>query len=322
MKKRVNIDEINMAKEADLISFLEGKGEQFLKQGKYYRHTDHDSLVIKGNMYAWNSRNEKGYGAINFAMMYYHMSFPEAVQDINNGKYLVKDHSQIQEKAKPFSYPKNIESANTQDIKRYLIKERCIDERLVNWLIKKDYIAQDKRNNIVFKWKDANNNIIGAELHGTKTNKEGKTFKHVMPNDKPLNGFTIDIGKPTSIHYFEGNIDMLSFWSIRREKLNNTRLISMNGLKHNTIAQTIKDATNEGLNINHVTLAVDNDKGGNEFINKVKPLFKEEALRVDIPKANEYDWNDVIKHHRIKKKGPSVTITRKEVEKTNYEYSR
>ncbi|MCF2132025.1 hypothetical protein L1I79_37240, partial [Strepomyces sp. STD 3.1] len=65
------------AKEADLLSYLESRGETFKKEGRYYRHTEHDSLIIRDNMYAWNSRNEKGYGAINFAKMYYNLSFVE-----------------------------------------------------------------------------------------------------------------------------------------------------------------------------------------------------------------------------------------------------
>lgn len=44
-------------------------------------------------MYAWNSRGEKGYGAINFAKMYYGMSFVQAVIDINEGGYKEFDRS-------------------------------------------------------------------------------------------------------------------------------------------------------------------------------------------------------------------------------------
>ncbi len=73
------------ARNVDLISYLEAKGETFKKEGNYYRHTEHDSLIIKGNQYAWNSRGEKGYGAISFAMMYYDMTFPQAVMDIQKG---------------------------------------------------------------------------------------------------------------------------------------------------------------------------------------------------------------------------------------------
>lgn len=55
------------------------------------------------------------------------------------------------------------------EIKRYLIDERKIDPRLVNWLIKKDLIAQDKKNNVVFKWREegGKGQVIGMNRQGT-----------------------------------------------------------------------------------------------------------------------------------------------------------
>jgi hypothetical protein len=225
------------ARDIDLLSYLEAKGETFVKEGKYYRHTEHDSLFIKGNMYAWNSRNEKGYGAISFAQMYYGMSFPQAVLDINKGDYkeLAQSHEQssVSTSKEPFRYPKELEVKDQSKIKDYLIKERKIDSRLVDWLLQKDLIAQDKRNNVVFKWREhgGKGKVIGADRQGTASikNKRG-SFKQVLPNDNPHTGFSIDVGRPNKIHFFESPIDLLSYWSIQEKGLQNTRLISMNGL--------------------------------------------------------------------------------------------
>lgn len=137
----VSTEDAMKARNIDLISYLEAKGETFKKEGNYYRHTEHDSLIVKGNQYAWNSRGEKGYGAISFAMMYYEMTFPQAVLDINKGDYKEFDRSKAEEERKkeqqPFIYPKQLEVPKQTEIKRYLIDERKIDPRLVNWLIKK-----------------------------------------------------------------------------------------------------------------------------------------------------------------------------------------
>ncbi|PEA35267.1 hypothetical protein CON45_31005, partial [Priestia megaterium] len=141
-RKHVNEGEIMKARDVDLLSYLEAKGETFVKEGKYYRHTEHDSLLIKGNMYAWNSRNETGYGAISFAQMYYGMSFPQAVLDINKGNYkeLSQSHEQpsVSPSKEPFRYPKELEVKDQSKVKDYLIKERKIDPRLVKWLLQKD----------------------------------------------------------------------------------------------------------------------------------------------------------------------------------------
>src|SRR6478609_7346219 len=133
----VREEESMKAREVDLLSYLEAKGETFVKEGKYYRHTEHDSLLIKGNMYAWNSRNETGYGAISFAQMYYGMSFPQAVLDINKTdcKDIAHAHEQpsVSTSKEPFRYPKELEVQDQTKAKEYLIKERHIDPRLVHW---------------------------------------------------------------------------------------------------------------------------------------------------------------------------------------------
>ena len=242
-RKHVNEGEIMKARDIDLLSYLKAKGETFVKEGKYYRHTEHDSLLIKGNMYAWNSRNETGYGAISFARMYYGMSFPQAVLDINKGDYkeLSQSHEQpsVSPSKEPFGYPKELEVKDQSKVKDYLIRERKIDLGLVNWLLQKDLIAQDKRNNMVFKWREhgVKGKVVGAGRQGTAPikNKRG-SFKQVLPNDNPHTGFSVDVGHPNKIHFFESPID-LSYWSIQENSLQNTCLISMNGLMPNLISK-------------------------------------------------------------------------------------
>jgi 5S rRNA maturation endonuclease (ribonuclease M5) len=287
------------AKDVDLLSYLESKGETFKKEGRYYRHIEHDSLIIRDNMYAWNSRNEKGYGAINFAKMYYNLSFVEAVQDINQGnhKTFTRSHSNEQESKKPFQYPQHLEVKNQDKLKHYLVQERNIDPRLVQWLLQKDLIAQDKRNNIVFKWREqgGKGKIVGADRQGTIKMDRGRgSFKQVLPHAKKDTGFTVDVGKPTKMYVFESPVDLLSYWSLQKEKLQDARLVSMNGLKSRTILQSFIDARKEGLNIQKVVLSVDNDKAGKKFIQKMHLLLEDRMLQLNLPLRGK-DWNDELK---------------------------
>ncbi|MCF8890680.1 DUF3991 and TOPRIM domain-containing protein [Priestia megaterium] len=301
MEKRLYVrkEESMKARDVDLLSYLEAKGETFVKEGQYYRHTEHDSLLIKGNMYAWNSRNETGYGAISFAQMYYGMSFPQAVLDINKGDYKELSHekSSVSVSNEPFRYPKELEVQDQTKAKEYLIRERHIDPRLVHWLFQKDLIAQDKRNNVVFKWREqgGKGKVIGADRQGTvpMKNKRG-SFKQVLPNDNPHTGFSVDVGKPTSIHFFESPIDLLSYWSIQEKQLQNTRLISMNGLKPKTVAQSYLAARREGLPIKELILAVDHDQGGKEFITKMNQIVDADLIKGKLPSTGK-DWNDELK---------------------------
>ncbi|PFX55026.1 DUF3991 and toprim domain-containing protein [Bacillus pseudomycoides] len=299
MTYRLAEEEVMKAKDVDLLSYLEAKGEKFQKEGNYYRHTEHDSLIIRDNMFAWNSRGEKGYGAISFAKMYYGMSFQEAVRDVNLGDYPTFTSSKEEEpkQDEPFRYPGHLEVQDKQAIKQYLTQERKIDSRLVNWLIGQDLVAQDKKKNVVFKWREqgGTGDIVGAERQGTvkMENKRG-SFKQILPNGKPHTGFMVDVGKPTSIYYFESPIDLLSYWTLQQNRLQNARLVSMNGLKMKTVLRTFKEAKDEGLLVNRIVLAVDNDKAGKEFTEKMGALTITPRVQMHIP-SQEKDWNDVLK---------------------------
>ena len=190
---RVNANEIMRAKQVDLLSYLEAKGEKFKKEGNYYRHMEHDSLIIRDNMYAWNSKGLKGQGAINFAKDFYGLSFVEAVRELSSGNYPTINREKQQEvkQTREFQYPEFLEVKDHTTIKRYLVHERKIDSRIVDWLIRKDLIAQDQKNNVVFKWREngGKGQIVGAERQGTVkiANKRG-SFKQILSNSKKGSG--------------------------------------------------------------------------------------------------------------------------------------
>ncbi|MYL43956.1 toprim domain-containing protein [Virgibacillus salexigens] len=299
---RVSKEEIDNAREVPLIDFIEANGIGVKQEGKYHRLVDHDSLVIKGNNFTWNSQQKDGYGAISFAMMYYDLKFPEAVKRVNDHEYS-QGFSNIQtEEMQAFKYPKYFEVDNTKDIKDYLVNERKIDSRVVDWCIKKELLVQDKKANAVFKWKDNKGKTIGADRQGTQfiNNKRG-TFKQIIPNSKEDGGFSIDVGKPNKIALFESPIDMLSYWSIRKREVQNTRLLSMSGLKMQALSRAVKELQQSGHTIDKIVSCVDRDKAGNEFHNKLSNLFKKDVLVDDRPKHAK-DWNDELKNFITKSK--------------------
>ena len=295
MAKHVSADQVEVARNVDLIDYLERKGEPLKKEGRYYRHQVHDSLVIKDQMYAWNSRDEKGAGVINFAKMFYGMSFPEAVLDLNAQGYKVKDNVQEQKPKEPYQYPSHYEVNDRTKAKDYLTNERKIHPKIVNWLDNKDLIAQDKLGNVVFKWKQQGE-IVGADRQGTSPMKDGRMFKGIDRNSHGSAGFSVDIGKPNSIYLFESPIDALSYWSIKKEKLQNTRLVSMSGLKRQTMIDEIKRMGKEGHKVNQITFCTDNDKAGREFAKKYQRLMSKEVSKIDLP--TNKDWNVEIRKQK------------------------
>ncbi|MBN8234917.1 toprim domain-containing protein [Halobacillus kuroshimensis] len=303
MAKHVSADQVEVARNVDLIDYLERKGEPLKKEGKYYRHQVHDSLVIKDQMYAWNSKDEKGAGVINFAKMFYGMSFPEAVIDLNKQGYKVKDTLHEQKPKEPYQYPSHYEVNDRTEAKNYLTKERKIHPKIVQWLDNKDLIAQDKLGNVVFKWKQQRE-IVGADRQGTSPMKDGRMIKGIDRNSHGSAGFSVDIGKPNSIYLFESPIDALSYWSIKKERLQNTRLVSMSGLKRQTMIDEIKRMGKEGHKVNQITFCTDNDKAGREFAEKYKSLLPNRLTRINTPSTK--DWNEKLKLN-VENRGVKLT---------------
>lgn len=303
MGDRVGREEVQKASEVHVLDYLHAKGETLQHQGRYFRHPEHDSLVIKdsGHWY-WNSRSKGGYGAISFAREFYDMTFQDAVRDVNEhsaSKHFSK--CAAQHVAKDFEYPQQHEVESQKNITRYLTKERMIDPQIVAALIKKDLLAEDKLKNGVFKWKDSDGKIVGGDRQGTvkMDNKRG-SFKQIMANSKQDGGFRLDVGTPNKIALFESPIDALSYFDLKRPE--NIRLLSMSGLKDQSatsgIRELIKDCKERGAFVEQVIFAVDNDEAGKQFVERWSNLLAN--IEVDLPKNK--DWNLDLIEARTKQK--------------------
>ncbi|WP_258871617.1 toprim domain-containing protein [Halobacillus trueperi] len=116
----------------------------------------------------------------------------------------------------------------------------------------------------------------------------------------------MDIGKPNSIHHFESPINALSYWSIKKGKLQDTRLVSMSGLKRQTMVDEIKRMGKEGLKVNQITFCTDNDNAGREFAHKYNKLFVKVKSSVYLPMQK--DWNEELNMNTKNK-----SVSRKEI---------
>lgn len=232
------------------------------------------------------------------------VSFQYAVEKLLDQNYKGIDKRNIVQTK--FEY-QNFEVSNTSKARSYLTEKRKIDEELVNKLFELDLIAQDKRENVVFKWIDYNNNwkITGASVQGTKERKNGeRSYKRIQKNSKSGNGFNLMFGEPRNIKFFESAIDLLSYASLNPEKLEDNWLVSMEGLKRGVVMNSFKSCLdfrnmNEDYAVNSVTFCVDNDEAGvtfaEEFIKTLKLkntlTNKDESFILDIPRHTK-DWND------------------------------
>lgn len=317
----VNEEEIDRANNVNVLEYLLSIGEPLESEGNYfYRHKEHDSLVVNSrkNYFSWNSKGVSG-NAVTYLMNVYNISFQHAVMKINND---LGDKDLSNFKVPEPTYPVEfnydvIEVTTTENIFNYLVNDRKIDSDIVQACIDADLIKEDSYKNVVFKWKERGK-LIGANLQGTReipTEKRLRNdrpyFKKVLPTTKEAtnSGFSITRGYPEKLYFFESPIDLLSYLSLNRSKLRNCRLKSMDGLKRETIFQTVQDTLKElkaqGRVIKSLTLCVDNDQGGKNFIDTMQKyelqgkdgqIISLESDIPNLPKGQEkWDWNNELK---------------------------
>ena len=269
---------VRAARRADLAQYLLSIGAPMLRSGCRHTHAEHDSLVVKGNMYYWNSRGDKG-NSLDYLVRHLGMDFKSAVAALSGfdpGAYALP----------PAPVPRGA-AGNYKKVYAYLHKTRGISYGILQTLVDAGLLEQEAvSNNAVFLMRDVNGETVGAELAGTLSERR---FKGVRAGSKYGYGFNfMPCGEAVDyVLFFESAIDLLSFWQIKASRgkgLRGTLLVSMCGLKPNVIAHMTRAFG--GMPV----LCPDNDEAGRLFA----ASFAEDGLdaRLLRPDARCKDWNE------------------------------
>lgn len=328
------------AKRLSIISVAEQLGMELKRTGSYsYNWVEHDSFVIdaKENEFYWNSRTEFG-DVIQLVQTIRGVSYKEAMHFLETGEFKAVDVEAQTASKEPFSYHlERYERQNFSASRSYLKAQRGLSDDTINFFISQGSIAEAIRKKgdyfepvIVFKYKDNTGFLAGASLQGIVENREhyperGR-LKQIMRNSDGQLGFSIDIGTPKRLVFAEAPIDLMSYYELHKDRLQDVRLVAMDGVKEGIISrrfmelyaeindksyqvnqntgkalEVVARTTNyfkDGQHQDMITLAVDNDMAGHKFITSLQE--KGIPVQIAIPpilQKNQYkeDWNDFLK---------------------------
>lgn len=294
--KTISNELIQRARQADLASVLMLRFNYDLKSegNRQYRDRKHDSLVIKDNMYFWNSKSIGG-NSVDFLMKHHNLSFKEAIEILTNENFTQQKGSEELNSQQSFTLPTKAKSF--QRAFAYLNQTRNIDNSIITDLIdNKQLIQTKKRNNIAFIVYDEDNQMAGAELQGTL---DKLRFKGIARNSNTQYGFNIRTScNVKKCFAFESAIDLISFYELYKhtEAIKDSILLSLAGLKVNTLRHMLKAFKIDSEASCNVFICTDNDKASDNFkinLEKTEINFKE----VIVPK-NLKDWNDYLKYKK------------------------
>lgn len=270
-----------------------------VKIGSYYTLKEHDSVRIdpRKNIFFRNSTGDRG-TVIDFVMAFKGVSCGEAIKllcdEIELPK-VYKEQNSVPQKKKELILP--AKARNMKNVFAYLVKTRCINQKIVQEMVDRDMLYQDKRNNCVFVSRNENGKSVFATVRGTNTDK--KWVGDVSGCDYSHSFFIDNCSR--NLIVTESVIDAMSLMDIKEQKGENHQeynYLSVSGLGKS------KEALGYHLGKNVydiVFLAFDNDDKGREIAKEMKKhiesINQDISVSMLIPEAAK-DWNEELQKER------------------------
>ena len=345
-------ERVEFARSRDILDVANELQMELVRSGRDYRWKEHDSLVISPdkNLWKWFSRNTGG-DAISLVETIKEVDFNQSVDFLNDGNF--KEFQMVERPQEYFKYYLEKYEQPLSAGRDYLRSQRGLSDETIDYFLeqgilaqanaKLDYFAEGTAGVttnaiepvIVFKSLSSSGEVVGASLQGIQENWE-KWPKHgyakvIMKNSDPMTGIHVDIGSPKRLIFTESPIDLMSYYELHKDSLQDVRLVSMDGLKESTIGRHLSQIKAEmsgkaliwtpeqladGLqvaidhhffeneeNADLITLALDNDNAGRTFIQELEA--KGAVINSDLPELrpgqDKTDWNDVLKNQQEEK---------------------
>ena len=345
-------ERVEFARSRDILDVANELQMELVRSGRDYRWKEHDSLVISPdkNLWKWFSRNTGG-DAISLVETIKEVDFNQSVDFLNDGNF--KEFQMVERPKEDFKYYLEKYEQPFSAGRDYLRNQRGLSDETIDYFLeqgvlaqanaKLDYFAEGNSGSstnaiepvIVFKSLSSSGEVVGASLQGIQENWE-KWPKHgyakvIMKNSDPMTGIHVDIGSPKRLIFTESPIDLMSYYELHKDSLQDVRLVSMDGLKESTIGRHLSQIKAEmsgkaliwtpeqladGLqvaidrhffenkeNADLITLALDNDNAGRTFIQELEA--KGAVINSDLPELrpgqDKTDWNDVLKNQQEEK---------------------
>lgn len=302
MSKYVPTEIVKKAKEVDLLTyFMNNNPSELVKKGTgTYSLKTHDSVIISNGLWHRFSTNEAGKTALDYLMKVEKMTLQEAVNSVLNRDITtyIRNESINSNKPKKIVIP---EKATTNKIVIEYLKNRGIDEDIIEYCIDNKLIYQEnKTNNVVFLGYDSQHNIKYA---GCRSTNEKKIMRDAKGSSKEFSFRLLSKINNNSLHIFESSIDLLSYATLLKLKgydYQNQNLLALAGvyqssknIENSKVPIAVHNFLDENKDIQDIVLHFDNDIAG-RIATKALIIALDRYNIYDIPAPYGKDINDFL----------------------------
>ena len=308
--------------------------------------TEHDSFMIntRDNYFNWFARSIGGdvikmVQVVQEELTGESISFKQAKHFLEDKEIPIVSKTILPEK-EPFKYYLKPFETDLKKAREYLHDIRGLSNETIDFFQEKGVLSQATKKSknyyepvIVFKSLNKHNEVIGASLQGIIENHslyDRGRLKQIMRGSDGTTGMNVDIGEPKRLIFAESPIDLMSYYELHKDSLQDVRLVAMDGLKESTVSRHVAELLSEvgelngevdqdkkssflsetarlstffenGKHKDLITLAVDNDEAGHDFFERLtaKQIEVTLALPPIAEEQGKMDWNDYLKESKL-----------------------
>ena len=276
---------VEQARNADIIAFFEKyHGFTFIYRNGSYRCEQHKSLAVKSDRrsFYWHSKSIGGFGALDYLIKVENISFREAVEIITGATPPTAPAQYETEPTKTLILP--AKTCIPLRLYEYLCNKRGIESDIVNTLIQKEMLYEDKRGNVIFVGYDEQNKPRFASLRGTYGDCG---FRMDCTGSDKRYGFNMAFSQPERLYIFESAIDAMSHASLEKSTWKQYNRLSLAGTSDTAIPFFL----NQHNYTKELVFCLDNDSAGREAAINMARKYAEEGYhtRLELPKGKDYN---------------------------------
>ena len=282
---------VEQARNADIVAFLEKyHGYTFKPMSGGYRCKEHESLAVKADRLSWywHSQGIGGHGALDYLVKAENMAFRDAVGVIT-GATPPTAPPRWERQAEP---PKTLILPEASGVPLrlydYLCIKRGIDSEVVNTLMQREKLYEDRRGNVVFVGHDEQGAARFASLRGTYGDFRGDC----LGSDKRY-GFSAVFAPSERLYCYESPIDLMSHASLENAATGDTNAwkrhsrLSLSG----TSDVALSFFLNQHKEVKELVLCLDNDSAGREAATLIarKYAYKGYTALNELPRGKDFN---------------------------------
>ena len=305
---------VEQARNSDIIAFFEKYcGYTFATHGGVYRCKQHPSLAVKSDRrsWFWHSQNVGGFGPLDYLVKIENMPFRDAVAvvdplSVTSGPSPSSPKPQAVAPQPPKTLILPEKAAMPLRLYKYLCNMRGLDSDIVNSLMQKGVLYEDRRGNVVFVGHDEQCKARFASLRGTHGDC---SFRGDCAGSDKRYGFNMTACAPSErLYIFESAIDLISHASLEKALTGaweQHHRLSLSGTSDTAIPLFL----NKHPLINELVFCLDNDNAGREAAINMARKYTEKGLttRLELPRGKDINEDlQAYKRHIQAEKRPKT----------------